>query len=259
MTIKALIVDDEELGRINLEACLATVPQWQVAASCDSVDSALQVLNREPIDVVFLDIQMPEVSGLELARRLSLQASPPVIIFVTAYDAYALHAFDYFALDYLLKPFSTQRLHQTLVRAQEMISLRQKSAYSESLRAYLDTNTVAKNHFLQKVTIRSLGEIEVVSLDAVNYMSSAGNYVELHVGEMTKLLRLTMNHLEEKLDPKTFIRIHRSHIVRIANIEKLTDFVGGAARLTLNGGVSLPVSQAYLNKLKEIVFSRESG
>lgn len=251
MPIKALIVDDEELGRANLEASLVGIPEWRIVASCDSVASAQQVLKQEAVDVVFLDIQMPEVSGLELARRLSQQANPPVIIFVTAYDAYALHAFDYFALDYLLKPFSTQRLRQTLERAQEMVILRQRSEYGESLRAYLNTDTTASNQYLQKVTIRSLGEIEIVSLDLVNYMSSAGNYVELHLAESTKLLRLTMNQLEEKLDPRVFIRIHRSHIVRIQQIEKLTDFVGGAARMIMRGGINLPVSQAYLSRVKE--------
>ncbi|WMW80555.1 LytTR family DNA-binding domain-containing protein [Undibacterium cyanobacteriorum] len=256
--IKAIIVDDEELGRVNLLSALRAFPEWNVVALCESVASASLALEQHQVDVVFLDIQMPEVSGLVLARRLSQTPNPPVIVFVTAYDGYALHAFEYFALDYLLKPFSNQRLQQTLERASQMIQMRQKSAYSESLQAYVENSREASkvsDTYLTRVTIRSIGELEVVSLDTVSYLSSAGNYVELATPQGSKLLRLTMNAMEEKLNPSIFVRIHRSHMVRISEIEKLSDFVGGTARLSLRNGPSFPVSQAYLAKLKEAVLA----
>lgn len=253
MSINAIIVDDEQLGRVNLQCALRNYPDWQVLALCESASEAEQVLAQHQIDVIFLDIHMPETSGIDLAKRLCKTNAPPVIIFVTAHSCYALHAFECFALDYLLKPFSNTRLSETLVRAAETVRMRGKSGYGQTLNAYLETGSTPQHSYLQQVAIRSLGEIEVVSLDQVSYISTAGNYVELHTKLGCKLLRVTMNTLEQKLDPQVFVRVHRGYIVRATDIIKLGNFTNGAATLALRCGHTLPVSRAYLQAVKEIM------
>nr|WP_315483348.1 LytTR family DNA-binding domain-containing protein [uncultured Undibacterium sp.] len=253
MSINAIIVDDEELGRVNLQCALRNHPDWQVMALCESASEAEEALAKHQVDVIFLDIHMPETSGIDLAKRLCKTSAPPVIIFVTAHSCYALHAFECFALDYLLKPFSNARLSETLVRAAETVQMREKSAYGKSLHAYLEAGSQPQQSYLQQVAIRSLGEIEMLSLNKVSYISSAGNYVELHTKQGCKLLRVTMNTLEKKLDPQIFVRIHRAYLVRTTDIVKLSHFTNGAAKLILSCGTTLAVSRAYLQTVKEIM------
>ncbi|MBC3807924.1 response regulator transcription factor [Undibacterium seohonense] len=253
MSIKAIVVDDEELGRLNLQCALRNHPDWHVLALCESASEAEQVLDNNQVDVIFLDIHMPETSGIDLAKRLSKTNAPPVIIFVTAHSCYALHAFECFAMDYLLKPFSNTRLSEALVRAAETVHMRGNSDYGKSLHAYLEAGSIPQNKYLQQVAIRSLGEIELLSLDQVGYVSTAGNYVELHAKQGCKLLRVTMNTLEQKLDPAIFVRIHRGYIVRATHIVKLSNFTNGAAKLILSCGTTLPVSRAYLQTVKEMM------
>jgi two-component system LytT family response regulator len=253
MSINAIIVDDEELGRINLQCALRSHTDWNVIALCESASEAEELLSRNRVDVIFLDIHMPETSGIDLAKRLCKTNAPPVIIFVTAHSCYALHAFECFAIDYLLKPFSNARLSEALERAAEMVFMRDKKCYGQSLNAYLEASVKPQHHYLQQVALRSLGEIEILSLDLVNYISTAGNYVELHTKQGSKLLRVTMNTLEQKLDPDVFVRIHRSFIVRASRIVKLGNFINGAAQLTLSCGTVLTVSRAYLQTVKEIL------
>lgn len=253
MTINAIIVDDEELGRINLQCALRNHPEWQVLALCESASEAEEVLANNQVDVIFLDIHMPETSGIDLAKRLCKTSAPPVIIFVTAHSCYALHAFECFAMDYLLKPFSNARLAEALVRAAETVRMRGNSGYGKSLNAYLEADSTPQDSYLQQVVIRSLGEIELLSLDQVSYISTAGNYVELHTKQGCKLLRVTMNTLEKKLDPKIFVRIHRGYLARATHFAKLSNFTNGAATLILSCGITLPVSRAYLQTVKEVM------
>lgn len=253
MSINAIIVDDEQLGRVNLQCALRNYPEWQVLALCESASEAEQVLANNQVDVIFLDIHMPETSGIDFAKRLSKTDASPVIIFVTAHSCYALHAFECFALDYLLKPFSNARLSEALTRAIETVRMRGNSGYGKSLHAYLEFGSAPQSNYLRQVAIRSLGEIELLSLDQVSYVSTAGNYVELHTKQGCKLLRVTMNTLEKKLNPAIFVRIHRGYIVRATNIVRLSNFTNGTAKLILNCDTTLPVSRAYLQTVKEMM------
>jgi two-component system LytT family response regulator len=245
--IRALIVDDEEPGRLNLRYALADHPDWRVAAECAGVDAALKVLGQATVDVVFLDIQMPRRSGFELARWLSTQAEPPLVIFVTAYSAHAVHAFELHALDYLLKPFDGPRFAQALARARELLALRQSVPYAGALRGYLDNGASGQHATAwSHVTVRSVGRMERIALAEVRWLGGAGNYVELHLDGRTVLHRVTLATLEAHLPQPDFMRTHRSAIVRADQCRSLTVHGDGSYRLTLHCGAVVPVSERYV-------------
>ena len=256
---RALIVDDEEPGRINLRYMLAAHPDWRVVGECASVQEARALLAQVAVDLVFLDIQMPRESGLALARSLCAQPEPPLVIFVTAFNAYAIEAFEVHALDYLLKPIHRQRLAQALERAQQMLGLRQRGPYGQTMRAYLKAQDDDNNNikaagqtaeYLQQVTVRSVGKIEWIALQDVFWISAASNYVELHTASRTILHRLPLQTMEKSLDPHTFIRVHRSAIVRSDQFHALTVVGDGSYLLTLRCCDEVAVSERYVQDVR---------
>lgn len=253
-SFRALIVDDEEPGRINLRYALAEHENWQIAGECASATEARAVLATTKVDVVFLDIQMPRESGLGLARSLCAETEPPLVIFVTAYNTYAVEAFDVHALDYLLKPFNEQRLADALARAEQMLALRQRGPYGRAVRAYLDAEEQVaagkQPDFLQQLTVRSVGKIEWIRLDDVFWISSAGNYVELHTANRAILHRVPLSKLEENLDPQTFVRVHRGAIVRADELSALSVIGDGSYVLTLRCGEEVAVSERYVQEVR---------
>jgi two-component system, LytTR family, response regulator len=247
--VRALIVDDEAPGRINVRCLLAAHGDWDVVAECASAAEARQALAGGQVDVVFLDIQMPRESGLSLAHSLCSDPEPPLVIFVTAFDTYAVDAFELHALDYLLKPFNGARLAQAVARAEQMLALHQRGPYAVAMRGFLD----ASEHpgFLRQVTVRSVGKIEVVHLDDVRWIGAASNYVELHTAGRTLLHRVTLAKLEESLDPQVFLRVHRSAIVRADQLRALDVAGGGSYVARLRCGDSVPVSERYVEQVRE--------
>ena len=249
--IRALIVDDEEPGRINLRYALAAHPRWQIVAECAGAARARAALAATPIDVVFLDIRMPRESGLDLARELVQQQEPPLVIFVTAYNAHAVDAFELHALDYLLKPLDDARLAQAIDRAERMLALQQRGPYAAALRAWLDEGReTAPATYWQKLSVRSIGKIETVRLDEVSWIAAAGNYVELHADGRVILHRIPMNRLAEHLDPARFLRVHRGAILRpelVASLEVVGD---GSYEASLRNGERVPVSERYVGSLR---------
>lgn len=248
--VRYLIVDDEAPGRTNLRLALAGHPAWQLAGECDGTAGARATLASGAIDVVFLDIHMPGESGLVLARELSRLAEPPLVIFVTAYNAHAVDAFDVHALDYLLKPVDDARLAQAVARAGAMLEHRQRAAYGAALRGYVDP---APAQFAQRISVRSVGRIEQVSVGDILWVESAGNYVELRLAGRTVLHRVTLNRLETLLDPGDFLRVHRSAIVRRDQVASLASTGEGTWRLSLRCGGAVPVSERYLAALRAII------
>ncbi len=250
-THRALIVDDEEPGRINLRYALASHPGWQVVGEADSVAQARAVLAQQPVDVVFLDIQMPEESGLVLARSLSAQAEPPLVIFVTAHNAFAVDAFEVHALDYLLKPFNNQRLAQTLERAAQLLALRQRHSYGQALRGYLEGAVApGEARFCTQISVRSVGQIECVRLADVCWIGAAGNYVELHTATRVILHRQPLSKLEACLDPRLFVRVHRAAIVRADQCVGLEVVGDGSYMLRLRCGDPVGVSERHVQALR---------
>lgn len=254
MSFRLLLVDDEELARVKLRYLLAAHPQWQIAAECASAAQACTVLADTSIDLVLLDIQMPGQSGLDLARTLCTRQEPPLIIFVTAFNQYALEAFDVHALDYLQKPVSGQRLALALARASELLTLRQRAPYGAAVRAYLqaeDRRAAGQPQgFVQQLTVRSVGKIEWVRIADVLWMNAANNYVELHTAQRCILHRQALNRLELGLDPASFLRVHRSTIVRIDQMAALSVIGDGSYRLSLHCGAQLDVSERHVGAVR---------
>ncbi|GGY01587.1 response regulator [Massilia dura] len=247
MPVRYLIVDDEEPGRINLRLALADYPDWQLVAECDGNAAARAALARHDVDVIFLDVQMPGETGLVLARELACLCEPPLIVFVTAFSAHAVDAFEVHALDYLLKPLDDTRLAHAVERAAAMLRQRQREAYGAALRDYAVAGAAP---YPERIGVRSVGRIEQVVVDEILWMEAAGNYVELHLPARTVLHRITLNRLEALLDPARFLRVHRGAIVRRDQIASLATGGEGSHRLALRCGGVVPVSGSYLAALK---------
>ncbi|MGO4376642.1 LytR/AlgR family response regulator transcription factor [Pseudoduganella sp. RAF53_2] len=236
--LKVLIVDDEAHARTNLRLALAALPGWVVVGECASAMLARTRLAEGGVDVLLLDVQMPVESGLELARELSRQETPPLVIFVTAHRGHALEAFDAHALDYIVKPVDERRLQRALERASALLG--QRAAYTQALRHFTDPAP----GYWRELTVRSVGRIERVNLDDVLWIDTAGNYVELHLAERSLLHRSTLTELERYLDPSHFLRIHRRMLVRRSQMAALRLTPDGMT-LTLKCGQNLPVSERY--------------
>jgi two-component system LytT family response regulator len=261
--LRALIVDDEAPGRYNLRYMLAAHSGWEVAGECASAAEARALLATCGVDVVFLDIRMPRESGLDLARSLCAAAEPPLIIFVTSFNGYAVDAFELHALDYLLKPFDARRLQQALARAEQMLALRQRGPYRDAVRGYLDAQAPsgADNPapYLQQLTVRSVGKIEWIRIDEVHWVSAANNYVELHTATRAILHRLPLSKLEEGLDPQVFQRVHRRAIVRIDQFKALSVVGDGSYSLLLRCGAEVAVSERYVDAVRTRCAQRCNG
>lgn len=253
-TVRALVVDDEELGRRNLCLALAEQPGWEVVAQAASMAAAQDALRAQPeIEVVFLDIRMPHGSGLDLARALSVQEQPPWIVFVTAFDEHAIEAFDLHALDYILKPFGKRRLEKALAHVEQMVRLRQQSSFAVALRSYVEDAQRSQqpgSHYWTTVSIRSVGRIDVVPLDEVLRIEAQGNYAALHLAGRELLFRASMARLEQHLDPAAFLRVHRGTIVRRDQMQSLLSMASGSHELKLRDGTRVGVSERYVAAVK---------
>lgn len=259
--IRAVLVDDEAPGRANLALALAPFHDWQVVAVCDSAAAARAAVAREAPDVVFIDVQMPGESGLCLAQSLCASAEPPLLVFVTAYSRYAIDAFEVHALDYLLKPLDDQRLGRALARAEQLLRAQQRSGYAVAVRACIEETARSEAGealvHLKRVTVRSVGKIETVELSEVDWIASAGNYVELQVAGRSVLHRIPLSRLEPRLDPADFVRTHRTAIVRREQLRELSVVSDGSYLARLRCGAAVPVSLRYVAGVRELL-SRET-
>lgn len=252
-SIRALIVDDEEPGRANLRYALQDHPDWSIVAECANVATAREALDAYAVDVIFLDIQMPRENGLTLARELSAQDTPPLVIFVTAFNAHAIEAFDLHALDYLLKPFDDQRLALSLERAAAMHKQRQQASYAQAMSQYVRAEDEEKKEqpaYWQQVSVRSVGRIECIQLADVLWIEAAGNYMQLHMIQRQVLHRVALSRLEKHLDPASFMRVHRSAIVRCDQLSQLEVLGDGVYQLVLANQDKVPVSERYVAEVR---------
>jgi DNA-binding LytR/AlgR family response regulator len=253
---RALIVDDEEPGRINLRLALGAHPSWEIVGECADTAQARAFLAQHSIDVLFLDIRMPRESGLALAHELALQATPPLVIFVTAYDTHAVEAFRVHALDYLLKPLDDADLARALARAGTMMAQRQQAVHTGALRDWSATQQRAPGQaavYLRQLNVRSVGRIDFVPLEEVMWIEAAGNYVELHLAQRCVLHRAPISALERHLDPAQFVRVHRSALVRLDQITALRNSADGGAAVTLRCGGVVPVSERHLARVRGLL------
>jgi two-component system LytT family response regulator len=251
---RAIIVDDEEPGRVMLRYALCAQRNWTILGEFSHAASAREFLNANEVDVVFLDIQMPKENGIGLARSLSNLDQPPLIIFVTAFNAHAIEAFEVHALDYLLKPFNTLRFTQALTRAAEILT--QRRGYAKALRSFVDSEEQAgkpatgSTRYLQQIIARSVGEMECIPINEVLWMSSASNYVELHLTKRVVLHRMTLSAIEKLINPQDFIRVHRTALVRIDQFQQLKVVGDGSYSLTLVCGAEVAVSERHIQQVR---------
>jgi two-component system LytT family response regulator len=247
--MRVLIADDEPLARERLRMLLASEDSLEVIAECQTGSEAIDSITRLQPDLVFLDVQMPGATGFDVIEAIG-PARMPLVVFVTAYDKYALRAFDVHALDYLLKPFDRERFEQTLARARQQIERRSTGDLERRL-LELVQDLKGASHKLERFVIKTGGRVFFVRSDEIDWIEAAGNYVKLHVGTDAHLFRETMNAVEAQLDPGTFFRIHRSHIVNIERVKELQPWFNGEYVVFLKNGTRLTLSRGYREKLQE--------
>jgi two-component system LytT family response regulator len=257
--IRVLIADDELLARQRLEDLLRDERDVQIVGSVDSGVAAVDAIRALTPDLVFLDVQMPGKTGLEVAREIGVDAMPATI-FVTAYDKFAIQAFEMAALDYLVKPFDDDRFAQTLERARRLLELKQMGALREQLLAVLGagpqsaapapTSAPAASAYLERFAVEMRGKVQIVPAKDVDYIAASGPYAELHTRDRQYLIRESMQTLEERLDPAMFMRVHRSIIVRLELVDTLRKGAGGDYEIQLKTGARLRVSRSRREELE---------
>ena len=254
--IKTLIVDDEPLARRTLRDLLAVDAEIEIIGECGGGLEAVDFIGKQSPDLLFLDIQMPGLNGFEVLARIEHE-DISAIVFVTAYDQYALKAFEVHALDYLLKPFNDERFEAALRQAKAHVKLRKINRLSKSLRALLDEHAGREPNkpksFLSRFMIRAGGRVVFVNAADVDWIAADDYYIKLHVGGKTHLLRLSMNELEEKLDPKRFVRIHRSTIINFDRVKELHQHPNGEYVVVLKNGTELKLSRSRRERLEELL------
>jgi two-component system LytT family response regulator len=247
--IRTVIVDDEPLGRERIRTLLADDPEIDVVAeSSDGRDAVTSIAKLKP-DLLFLDVQMPEMNGFEVLEAV-VGAEMPVVIFVTAYDQYAVKAFQVHALDYLLKSFDRERFGQAVHRAKAEIAKGREHRFDERLVALLEDLQEERGK-PERVLVRSGGRILFLRLEEIDWIEAADNYLCLHVGRESHLLRGTMASIEERLDVRKFLRIHRSTIVNLDRVLELAPLFHGDYAVRLRDGTELVLSRSYREKLQE--------
>lgn len=245
--IRTLIVDDEPLARRRLQKLLQDDREIEVIGLCENGEQAIKTINHEHPELVFLDVQMPVIDGFEVLRQVEA-GHYPVIVFVTAYDEYALKAFEVHALDYLLKPFDRARFQRALKRAKSHI---RSSALESTNHRLEEMLKQLQSDVISRVMVKSNGRVFFVDVDDIDWIEASGNYVQLHTGSKTHLVRDTMSNMEEKLDPDRFFRIHRSTIVNIERVKELQSWFHGDYMVILKDGNKLTMSRNYKQLLQK--------
>jgi two-component system LytT family response regulator len=251
--IRTLIVDDEPLAREGVRLLVNGDPEIDVVGECANGRDALAAVRRLRPDLVFLDVQMPEMSGFDVLAALPPEELPAVI-FVTAFDRYALRAFEVHALDYLLKPFDDERFADAVARAKRHLRLSHVSSLSERLLSLLENVRPPEpdRELLSRIAIKDAGRVVFLDVSEVDWIEAADYYVQLHVGPKSYLHRESMQRLEEKLDPDRFLRIHRSAIVNRRCVRELRH-KGRELHCVLANGVSLKVARSQRGKLQKLM------
>jgi two-component system LytT family response regulator len=262
--LRVLIVDDEPLARQRILDLLRHEPNVEIVGEADSGVRAVEEIRGMKPDLVFLDVQMPGKTGLEVVREVGA-ASMPATIFVTAFDQYALAAFDVAAIDYLVKPFDDERFEQAFRRARRLVELEGLGKLRSQLLDVLGatsndgarssdretpTQTTSSHGYLERIAVEMKGKVRVVPVSQIDYITASGPYAELHVGERMFVIRESMQTLEERLDPSIFLRIHRSAIVRLELVDTFLRAPGGDYEVQLKSGVRLRVSRSRREDLE---------
>jgi two-component system, LytTR family, response regulator len=249
VSVRILIVDDEAVARRRIRRLLAADADVTVVGECPDGASALRAIASEKPDIVFLDVQMPELDGFEVVHSIPA-GDRPGIVFVTAFDRYALRAFDVHAIDYLLKPFTRERFRTALARARERHDRRRRD--DSSLDALVE-QLHAMRRYPTRVAVRTADRFVIVKWRDVDWIEAADNYVKLHAGAKEYLLRETLASIEQQLDPDVFARIHRSTIVQIDRVAEIHPATHGDADLVLKSGARLVLTRTWRDRVERLV------
>jgi two-component system LytT family response regulator len=244
-------VDDEPLAREGIRLLLSR--DSEISGICEAKDGheAVAAIRESNPHLVFLDVQMPEMDGLEVVREIGADHMPPVV-FVTAHDQYAIQAFEINALDYLLKPVMEDRFAKALARAKNRLQINAATDFNRQIVGLLETVASPRDH-LKRLAVRSAGRTIFVDVKDIDWIEAAENYVRLHIGREVHMLHVTMSTLEESLDPEIFLRIHRSTIVKLDRIKNLQSGAHGEYIVTLQDGVRLQSGRSYSSRLRALV------
>jgi two-component system, LytTR family, response regulator len=255
MSVRVLVIDDEPLARAGITARLADYSDMLVVGECSTGEEALVSIPRVSPDLIFVDVEMPGISGLDLLRRLPKEQAR-CIVFLTAHEEYALDAFDVEALDYILKPIDEARFAACIERARRVLSLHRQEANLERLYGLLATTDKPENGgVIKRFPVRRGNQFTFVQAGDVDWIEGLGDYAGLHVGNRTHLIRESLTLLEARLNRTEFVRIHRSTIVQVERIVRVESSANRDAVLTLRDGKALRVSRTYRSRLEEILRS----
>ncbi len=264
MAIRSLVVDDEPLARRRVLRLLREEPDAEVVGSAATGDEAVEAVRAHAPDLLLLDVQMPGRDGFGVLESLA-GGEMPYVVFVTAYDQYALRAFEVHALDYLLKPFDAARFHQAFARARAQIRRRETREHRSRLIGLLGDLAAGRGEAegasgpaaaeapqaAERLLVRADGRILFLRTEEIDWVGAQGNYAELHVGAEAYLVRETMGELEARLDPRRFLRVHRSTIVNLDRVRELRPWFGGDYRVVLLDGTELHLSRVYRGRAAE--------
>lgn len=270
LKIKTLIVDDEPLARKGLNLRLAEFDNIELVGECKNGLDAVTMIPQLRPDLVFLDIQMPGLNGFQVISRLKELNQPiPLIVFVTAFDSYAIKAFEIHALDYILKPLDSQRLATSIEKVLKYIVLKNEEEHRQKLvrlvadftgddcedilRKLASGEAIANQTFPDVLAIKDGSEVTRVNISDIQWIDAAGDYMCVHTIGQTHIMRKTMKELDQELDPRKFVRVHRSAIVNIQYVQKLISHISGEYHLILANGSELKVSRSHRDKVKEMI------
>lgn len=245
--LRALIVDDEPLIRRGLRNALARIGDVEIAGECESGAQAIGAIRSTPVDVVFLDVQMPDGTGLDVVQEIGADRMP-MVVFVTAHDDYAVKAFELHAVDYLLKPFDDARLRASLERARARLASQSHAGLAERLNALTRQRALPA-----RLVVRNGEKYEFVDVDSIDWAESANNYVQLHCGSRTCLVGETLSRLEQKLAPHGFLRVHRCYLVHTARIAAVHPMINGTYTIELQNGARLGTGRQYKDSIRTLV------
>ena len=251
MTIRCLVVDDEPLGRDRITALLGGIPDALLLGTCSDGSDAVERIGELEPDLLFLDVQMPELDGFGVLAALP-QHTRPEVIFVTAHDHYALKAFEVHAQDYLLKPFDAERFLAAFARAAERINARRPDSVNGQLQALLQDLERQRTR-KTRIPIRNDGRVRLLPVADIDWVESSDNHVKIHVGNNVYTIRHTLQNMEQSLSPADFVRVHRGSLVNVSRIKEIQPWFNGEYVVLLLDGTQVKTSRGYRGRLEALI------
>ncbi len=255
--IRTLVVDDEPAARSRIVRLLGTDPEIRLVAECRNGMEALQAIQQEPVDLVYLDVQMPQMSGFDVVGKFA-PGNSPFVVFVTAHDRYATKAFDVNAVDYLMKPYDDERFFTSLARAKDFIEMRENKRLTGRLMDLVQDHMNTRREYTQVIVIKEKGREYRVPVKDVLFIRAEGNYLILQTKARHYLLRMTMNMVETDLDPAVFVRVHRSYMVNMAHVRNARYSGNNEFLFTMSSGQHVLSGRSYKDQIAKLLGRQNS-